>query len=321
MKIITYHLYIYILYIMDLYSTSAGSISQGNVRRRGVESAHASQRARIQDIGKNWSDAQKNFDEQRDSNVEQVQQAGELREIKDQIGNAFAVSSMPAKIKSFQKWSQGGVNDIGGKITNPSSVKMGEMAKGDLKALGNSQSVSRGASEALTELNPMASRAEQSVEMLGKDGKAGIGSRLYEGAKNAVGMSEETAERLGKGAGMLGGAVIAGNDIAADLKGGLHIEGNNTLEKVSNVSGIIGGVADIGGAFFPPLELLGGVAGLISGVSGAIGDFEDTLSQEDKAGAKTLDKSQEGSEMAQAQVEQSKSSLAGAVSTALGRTN
>ena len=41
---------------MDLYSTSAGSISQGNVRRRGVESAHASQRARIQDIGKNWSE-------------------------------------------------------------------------------------------------------------------------------------------------------------------------------------------------------------------------------------------------------------------------
>ena len=128
---------------MDLYSTSAGSISQGNVRRRGVESAHASQRARIQEIGKNWSDAQKNFDEQRDSNVEQVQQAGELREIKDQIGNAFAVSSMPAKIKSFQKWSQGGVNDIGGKITNPSSVKMGEMAKGDLKALGNSLNLTR----------------------------------------------------------------------------------------------------------------------------------------------------------------------------------
>ncbi len=305
---------------MDLYSTSAGSISQGNVRRRGLESAQADARARVSALGKNWSDAQKNFEEQRDSNVEQVQQAGQLREIKDQIGNAFAVSSMPAKIKSYQAWANGDVNKIGGRVTNPASVKLGE-AGTSRSEIGAGQSVSRGASEPLTELNPMASRAEQEVEVLGKDGKGGVGSRLYDGAKKAIGMSDETAERLGKGAGMLGGAVIAGNDIAADLKGGLHIEGNNALEKVSNVSGIIGGVADIGGAFFPPLELLGGVAGLVSGVTGAIGDFEDTLSQEDKEGSKTLDTSQEAQDVATAQSQQAKVGLATAGQTALGRTN
>lgn len=291
---------------MDLYSTSAGAISQGNIRRRGLEQAQGAQRARLTQLSKNWSDAQKNFDEQKASNVSQVEQAGQLREIKDQIGNAFAVSSMPAKMANYQKWSQGGVDKLGAKLTSPAKAaeqagrEALESSTSDLASHAEraGQNVASGASEALAEGRPSLSRVASEIETVGKDGKAGVGSRLMTGARKAVGMSEKTAERLGKGAGMLGGAVIAGNDIAADLKGGLHIEGNNALEKVSNVSGIIGGIADIGGAFFPPLELLGGVAGLVSGVTGAIGDFEDTLTQEDKQEEKTLDTSQEKADVA-----------------------
>jgi len=294
------------------------------MRRRGLEQAQSTQRARLAQLSKNWSDAQKNFDEQKESNVSQVEQAGQLREIKDQIGNAFAVSSMPSKMANYAKWSQGGVDALGSKLTSP--AKAAEQEGRELLESSTSELSSHaeragqnvaGASEALAEGRPSLSRVASEIETVGKDGKAGVGSKLMTGARKAVGMSEKTAERIGKGAGMLGGAVIAGNDIAADLKGGLHIEGNNTLEKVSNVSGIIGGIADIGGAFFPPLELLGGVAGLISGVTGAIGDFEDTMTQEDKQEEKTLDDSQEKADVATEQSIDTGAQRGG--TTALGR--
>jgi len=309
---------------MDLYGTSAGAISQGNTRRRGHEQAQANESARLSELGKSWSNAQKSFEEQRDSNVAQVEQSGELREIKDQVSNGFAVSSMPSKIKSYQKWASGGVDALGGKLTSP--VRAGEQAIKEAGSRGASVA-SRGAGESTTRIaNPLAegrpsiSNTEHIAEMVGKDGKAGAGSTLMEGARSAMGMSEKTAERLSKGAGMLGGAVVAGNDIATDLAGGFG--DMNTLEKVSNVSGIIGGVADIGGAFFPPLELLGGVAGLVSGVAGAIGDFEDTLSQKDDAESKTLDRSKEAGEEAEIQSEASKVGLAGGGgAVALGRTS
>ena len=309
---------------MDLYGTSAGAISQGNTRRRGQEQAQANESSRLSELGKSWSNAQKSFEEQRDSNVAQVEQSGELREIKDQVSNGFAVSSMPSKIKSYQKWASGGVDALGGKLTSP--VRAGEQAIKEAGSRGASVA-SRGAGESTTRIaNPLAegrpsiSNTEHIAEMVGKDGKAGAGSTLMEGARSAMGMSEKTAERLSKGAGMLGGAVVAGNDIATDLAGGFG--DMNTLEKVSNVSGIIGGVADIGGAFFPPLELLGGVAGLVSGVAGAIGDFEDTLSQKDDAESKTLDRSKEAGEEAEIQSEASKVGLAGGGgAVALGRTS
>jgi len=310
---------------MDLYGTSAGAISQGNTRRRGQEQAQANESSRLSELGKSWSNAQKSFEEQRDSNVAQVEQSGELREIKDQVSNGFAVSSMPSKIASYQKWASGGVDALGSKLTSP--VRAGEQAIKEAGSRGASSLASRGAGEStirvanpLAEGRPSISNTEHIAEMVGKDGKAGAGSSLMEGARSAMGMSEKTAERLSKGAGMLGGAVVAGNDIATDLAGGFGKM--NTLEKVSNVSGIIGGVADVGGAFFPPLELLGGVAGLVSGVAGAIGDFEDTLSQKDDAESKTLDRSKEGGEEALIQSEASKVGLAGGGgSVALGRTS
>lgn len=95
------------------------------------------------------------------------------------------------------------------------------------------------------------------------------------------------ADALGS-AGIAMGIVQGGVALETDLTGGFGKLANNE-EKASNILSVASGVVDVVGLVFPPLEVLGGLLGIASAVTGTIGSLEEA-SAKVSTGQAALDK-------------------------------
>lgn len=80
----------------------------------------------------------------------------------------------------------------------------------------------------------------------------------------------DTADKVGKGL----AAVGAITDIAEDIKDG-KIAGDNTADKVGNVTSIAAGALDVASFFLPFLAPVAAATSAVAAVSGGIGEIED----------------------------------------------
>ena len=101
-------------------------------------------------------------------------------------------------------------------------------------------------------------------------------------AKSLGSQAAEGVGKLGAGLGMLAG----GESLATDLTGGFSKLANKN-DKASNALSVAGGAADAIGLAFPPLEIVGGLLGIASAVTGTIGHLEESSSKVG-SGQKTL---------------------------------
>jgi len=104
---------------------------------------------------------------------------------------------------------------------------------------------------------------------------AGQASRSI--VSRALGVSEDTASRLGKWGTRAGIIGTAGIDVAEDIADG-GVAGDNWLQKTENIGNIAGGVMETAGLVLPELapELeLGGV--IVSGIGDLVGDIGDLI--------------------------------------------
>lgn len=116
---------------------------------------------------------------------------------------------------------------------------------------------------------------------------AGQASRSI--VSRALGVSEDTASRLGKWGTRAGIIGTAGIDVAEDIADG-GVAGDNWLQKTENIGNIAGGVMETAGLILPELapELeLGGV--IVSGIGDLVGDIGDLIDNH----AKTSDLKQQ----------------------------
>lgn len=120
-------------------------------------------------------------------------------------------------------------------------------------------------------------REEGDFEMTEIGEEPEVGSQARSIVSTALGVSEETAERLGKWGTRAGIIGTAGIDIAEDISSG-GVAGDNWLQKTENLGNITGGVMETAGLvlpeFAPELEL-GGV--IVSGIGDLIGDIGDLI--------------------------------------------
>ena len=243
---------------MDLYSSDVGAIQEGNMRSQAVMDANNRITEHNNDLAGQISQLKS---QQKSADTEEG--------IKDAIGGFISGGKIGGKIKAVNDWN------ANRKASNPTTQATNELSE---NADGSSTAPP-------TEEDPSTTLKDEGDGVFSSDAPLegeteGIMSRAKTGVKDALGISDETAETLGKGAGEIASVGLAGMDIYKDIKSG-GIAGDNWASKASNVLQIGGAIADIGGTVFPPLALLGGIADIASGVSGEVGDLVDSGKQDD----------------------------------------
>lgn len=259
---------------MDLYSSDVGAIQEGAMRSQAVMDAN--NRITEHNNGIAGQIAQ----------LKSQQKSADTEEgIKDAIGGVISGGKIAGKVKAFQNWN-----------AKPSASNPTTQANNDLSDTADESSTAPP-----TEEDPSTTLKDEGDGVFSSDAplegeSEGVMSRAKSGVKDALGISDEGAEAIGKGAGEIASVGLAGMDIYKDIKAG-GIAGDNWASKTSNILQIGGAIADIGGTVFPPLALLGGVMDIGAGVSGEVGDLidsgkqdtaDDTLAQQETEQTETL---------------------------------
>lgn len=182
-----------------------------------------------------------------------------LEATKDATGQFWATGKLPGQVKAFQNWNSART------AANPTSQAQNTAAA----------NVEEPPTE--TETPKLTGGGDGIFESDGAFDEEG--SQFKKNFKSMSGLTDEGIETMGKGAGAIAGLGVGGLDIYKDIKSG-GIAGDNWASKASNVLQIGGAIADVGGIAFPPLALVGGVADLLGGVAGEIGDFVDSGKQD-----------------------------------------
>lgn len=254
---------------MDLYGTSGQAIAQGNMRTQAVR-----------DLNEKISQHNTDIAEKIQGLKEQQQSANTILDIENTGKALWAGSKMPDKIKAYKEWKAkreaGQTNS-----TNPeqeSNQTLQENADANTphsQATTPEQNPTEPPPEPVAEGSPAgASVSEEAGEVA-----EGEGSKLSKGLTGALEgeVEDGVLGKLGKASGAIGGIAQGSLDLYNDFKGGkgFHLAGDNWEEKSSNALNMAGAVADVGGTFFPPLALVGGVMDLASGALSEIGEKLD----------------------------------------------
>lgn len=240
--------------------SSMNAIALGNSRRQAVREMNERIQAHNNDVANQISQIK-----------DQEKTANTIQQAKDTAQGLWTGASMPDKIKAYKDWK------ASKQASNPTTQ--------------NEQTTQQTAQENAPEgdaTTPAQNTAQPPAEPVAEGSPAGAGlSDEAENVANKISMpkgslseaGESAFEKLGKGAGVLGAGAIGGLDIYNDLKGGLHLAGNNNWEKAGNVLQIGGSVADIVGTFYPPAKLLGGVLDLTAGALDEVGGATDDTAE------------------------------------------
>jgi hypothetical protein len=257
---------------MDLYSADVGAIQEGNMRSHAV------------------MDANNRITEHNNGIAGQIAQlksgqksATSAEGIKDAIGGVIYGGKIAGKINAVKAWN---ANRTASNPTTQATNELNETADNARTAPPTTEDPST----ALKDEGDGVFSSEASLE----GESQGVMSRAKTGLQDALGISDEGAEAIGKGAGEIMSVGMAGMDIYKDIKAG-GIAGDNWASKASNILQIGGAIADVGGTVFPPLALLGGVADIASAVTDEIGNLVDSGKQgtaDDKLAQQQTEKTQ-----------------------------
>lgn len=243
---------------MDLYSADVGAIQEGNMRSKAIMDSNNAVREHNNALAGQIA------------SLKSSQRTGDVVEgLKDAIGGTIATGKIAGKVQAYKDWT------ANQKASNPTTQAKNELSEtADKSATAPPTTEDPGG-----KLVPTGEDGVFTSEGNVADAQKGALSRAKTGIKNALGVSDEAVDSIGKGAGEIASVGMAGMDIYKDIKAG-GIAGDNWASKTSNVLQIGGAIADIGGTIFPPLALLGGVLDIASGVSGEVGDLIDSGKQE-----------------------------------------
>ncbi len=234
---------------MDLYSSDVGAIQEGNMRTQSVNSANRAIEAHNTDVA---------------NNIRQLkgqQKSAESSAIMGETTQQFwASGKLPSAQKAFTDYTSGATDFRGNPI---GAVK--------------------------DQANDLASAAKEGQAGSATTDLKDVGDGIFESSEELAGGTGRTLGRtalrgLATGAVGVGALAQGGFDIFKDVKAG-GIAGDNWASKTSNILGIAGSVADLGGTVFPPLALLGGVADIAGAAFGEVGAVKDEKKEEDSDAA------------------------------------
>jgi len=289
---------------MDLYSSNVGSI-HGNMRNK----ARAEYNSHIIDNNNALANTIAGLKEQQKENEY-------LSSAKNLVSSAYSGGAYATKLAEHKAFTEAGGSGFGIK---QAYRNLRANPEGSLEAISNRvvervnpEGVQQSLSQAQSPLdahveehgtpsseavdNPMAegragvSEAEHGEEMASSLGREGVSS--VEGGAEALASTGKWVGRVGKGLGIAGGLATGGMALADDFKGGFHIAGHNTAEKIANVGQIIGAGLDVVGTIAPPLALLGGVVDILSGIIGGAGNIEEGEDAEKKLDKQEVEQKQ-----------------------------
>jgi len=238
------------------------AISLGNARNQNVRDLNERIRQHNTDVANQVSNIK-----------DQIKTSDTIKQAKDTAQGLWTGSSMPSKIKAYQDYV---ASKKSSNPTTQSDNTLNENAENNAPqddATTPEQNPTDPPSDPVAEGSPTG-------ESVGEEAEAST-SRITNGLRKTGAFSDETLDTLenvggkvGKGAGVLGGAAIGGLDIYEDIKAG-GLAGNNNWEKAGNVLQIGGAIADIVGTAFPPAALIGGALDLTAGALDEVGQGED----------------------------------------------
>ena len=261
---------------MDLYGTSAQAIANGNMRTQSVRDLNvkiAQHNADVADKISGLRNQQKTSD-----TIADIEATGKA---------LWTSKGMPDKVKAYEKWR---ADKAEGKTssTNPEQESNATLQTDadenapHLDATTPEQNPTEPPAEPRAEGSPAGlSVAEEASEVT-----EGAGSKLSSGITGALegSVKKGALSTLGEAAGAIGGIAQGGVDLYEDFKGGhgFHLAGDNWEEKTGNALNLAGAIADVGGTFFPPLALVGGVLDLASAGFNEVGSKVEETKQADE---------------------------------------
>jgi len=268
---------------MDIHSNDAGDISAGNMNRNSMIQYQQAVQDHNSQIAKNIVDLKSNLT----NNLSQMSEADTLNSIHSGIDGYLGVHGVKSGLKSYKEWSQARnsksnalkskINESSGGVSGDISVGVDANASPQVTEPPNSTTeppvtASPEGTSATPSSNTNPTAEEHASITVGNEGKGESGSLIHKGLKSVTGLSDETIDKVGKGAGALGSAVTGGIDLYDDLKAG-KVAGDNGWEKAGNITQIGGAIADVVGVAFPPAELVGGALDLVGGALDGIGEL------------------------------------------------
>ena len=259
----------------DLYGSNAGAISQGNARTAAVRDLNEKIRQHNSDVADKIQGLR---DQEKSSDT--------LLDIERTGKELWTGANMPGKVKAYQDWKA--KRQASNPESNSAKVSTANAEEGDPLRQGMNENQLRdmAGEPARAEGSPAgAGAAEETAEV-----SEGATSKLAKGIPGAAEMTEDGLSKLGKYAGVAGGLAQGTMDVMADFKGGsFHFAGDNAEHKIGGALNLAGSIADVGGAIYPPLALVGGALDLASGAVNEIGDLVSEDKQSDDLKQKQAD--------------------------------
>ena len=172
---------------------------------------------------------------------------------------------------TFNKLKQGDFRQV---------ANQGVEASSEVTAAGEAAAnTAQAATEAAADVTKTAAQGAEEI------GSSGIGSQVIKGVLGKVGVGKVVGEAGlstlseigGKAAGDFGGLYDIGKGFVNMGEGKSFFGNDDTAEKWGDSLQMAGAAMDVVGTVFPPLELLGGITGLLGGVI----DTVDTLSKDE----------------------------------------
>ena len=288
---------------MDLYTADVGAIQNGNMRSQAAESANEA----IQYHNNQLANQLEGLRRQAASaaTAQQVEQGiqGAISGYMDLRGLKQGISSYRDYVAKGQTKASAlrdltsGPAQAGEVRADPDAEQAPQIeARPTATEEPNATPTPEGApAQGTADTNPT---ADDHTDITAGPDEEGGGDSLVKKGMSRLGLTEEGAEKLGKGVGALGSAAFAGLDIYNDVKKGKL--GDNGWEDVGQIAQIGGAISDIAGTVFPPAELLGAGLGVVGGIFEDIGEaFESSKKTQEQQETDT--QTQQAQQQAEAQ--------------------
>jgi len=283
---------------MDLYSTDGADISAGSMRHSQMEDIARNYQAHndllIGELGTKQRDLQRRSDGL-DAQLGQQTESDYINGAKNLISGVIETHGLNSGIKSFNAWS-GARAEASKTIQNARQSSIQNSPDAPEPLLKNESSVTtpvnrpEGANAGSTNGDVV----EHNTITAGADDAGGGESLVKEGIESGT---SKIAKGL-KVAGGLTSVVSGGVGLYEDFKSG---SSSNGWEKAGDVLSAVGGIAELGGVAFAPLEAVGAVTSLIGSGLDEIGSLFE--SKKDKAETEQK-KAQAQKQQAQAKAQQ-----------------
>lgn len=283
---------------MDLYSTDGADISTGSMRHSQMEDIARATQARndnlMSSLGSQLSDLAKQQTQQKEADY--------IAAAKNVVEGLVDVHGLHSAVKNLDTWSgarkqaQQTIQDNrtkliqGGEGNAPEPILRNESSV--TTPVNRPEGANAGSTNGDVELhNSITAGPEDDLKTEGK----GTGSLVEEGVEGAT-------SKVGKGlkiAGGLSGLVTGGVGLYQDFKD----KNSNGWEKAGDVLSTLGGIADVGGVAFAPLEAVGAITGLVGTGLDEIGELFESKKEKQETAEKQKQKQEQQQQAQEAPIQ------------------